>query len=886
VIAFGARGSATSELQDDRQIEAIRKNQAYSGAGNFFGGNPAIYHHASKVIELIKNSRLAEGKKISLTGQSLGGSLAEYAGLRLAIPTFCFNSFPLGVGLQSELGSESLAQADKYVTHISAENDLFSDNKVSRVIDRVVNLFGLKTPGNFGQRFSIPSAYKDTLSTHSYVLGNIMHHLDYDTRCLPKDIIKAENMIDEVLSQLGHYQLTSPELVKEIIIYTIKSSFSPNQSVNLNSFFALDSLNDNDVTFLLASLDFYNQCYKNKFNSKNRHIDCALRAVEHSILIRVNQNPEKKSGFLTFAHPLLAENQFNSLQKHIDRATDNNILYQLTAKSHDAALTSLKNAQLLTVPADDRPLSQNTKKSVLHASLEYNRGTVGGLGVVTRSLLPQQREYGHDARIITPFFSFYQDTLKDEKIEFAAFVEHEFKGKMVKSPIYKVYNGEVKDGKKVKQYLVGSNPKLGSLFDVGEVKDLYANYEHSGSSDRLLYFSSAVAAFAGTYHGLKTKKSFDLIHIHGWHAGAASLLLDTHYNPMREEVGLPPVKRIFQVHLSAEQGIHASTAYNNIGLEASSKFINIHADALNTSDAIVYVSKAAANEAITEAHGWGLHNIALKRHNQGKLVGVTNGITYKNYDPTNASVFGRFALKDLEDPITAKAEAKQYAFEQNLIADPTKPLFMFVGRYSSEKGIDMLPRMVSEIARQGGQTLIMGIETQDAVVSKSVNALKSMAQDSSLNLRFLSKIQEQNALVSDTGIQAGNLIRLATDISLVPSHEEACGLVPMELLSVGALVLTSQVQGLKDTCKGFGDVDSNNQCHTLEDFNSFTYDNSFLHRSNNSVGAIEQAFDYLTHTPAEEKNRVAQRIISSSKQYDWLQENGAIQQMEAAYLQA
>ncbi|MBA2368875.1 MAG: glycogen/starch synthase [Candidatus Protochlamydia sp.] len=714
---------------------------------------------------------------------------------------------------------------------------------------------------------------------------------------LHDDSAKMEDMTVAVLAQIERHTAESSELIKAVLLHVMKSSLDSTQGLNLNIFFQVDTFDDKDAVALFALLHFYNGCYQNEYGSKNRHSEYALRVIEQSLLIRINQCPEKEEQFLTLVSPFLTKDQFDQFQLHLTRVSgDGSIMHQLTAKTQTVALTCLKNAKFLVPCDDNRPEAKKTKKSVLHASLEYNRGIVGGLGVVTRSLLPQQKEYGHDARIITPFFSFYHEALKNEKIEFAAFVEHEFKGSMIKSAIYKVENGEVKNGKKIKHYLIAPTLELGSLFDVGETQDLYANFEHSKSSDRLLYFSSAVAAFAGAYRGRRTKKTFDLVHIHDWHPAAASLLLDTHYNPMRIEAGLPPVKRIFQAHSAPQQGILSASAYKDIGLDASNfittharaNLINIQADALNTSDAILYVSQAAANEAMTEAqaYGWDLHTIALKRHIQGRLKGVTNGITYADYDPANTEVFGRFAMNNLDEAGPAKAAAKHYAFEQNLIADPVKPLFMFVGRYSSEKGIDMLPGLVNEIAAHGGQTLIMGTETQDKSALKTIGELKKMALDSRLNLRILSKIQEQTALVSDTGVQAGNLIRLATDISLVPSHKEACGLVPMELLSVGALVLTSQVQGLKDTCKGLGDTDSNGQCYNLENFNSFTYNNNFFQRSNNSVQAVAQAFVYLANTSAEEKFRVTQRIISSSKQYDWLQEGGAIQQMEAIYLGA
>lgn len=186
IIVFGGKGSSIKDLSVDEQRK-IQTQQNYASVKNFIGFSPLVYEKASQIVDILKNSPLCQNKKVSLAGQSWGGSLASYVGIKQEIPTVCFNSFPLGVGLQWQLGSKALAKADQYITHISAKNDICSDCPWITTLDRLMNFLSVKTPGNFGKRFRIPSAYSDIVSTHYYILGSMMKHLGYDIRSYPKE---------------------------------------------------------------------------------------------------------------------------------------------------------------------------------------------------------------------------------------------------------------------------------------------------------------------------------------------------------------------------------------------------------------------------------------------------------------------------------------------------------------------------------------------------------------------------------------------------------------------------------------------------------------------------------------------------------------------------
>ena len=95
---------------------------------------------------------------------------------------------PIGAGFQFKLGSKALSEADSYVKHLVIKGDFVSDT--SPVPDVILSGLGIRTPGNFGEKYRILSAYKESDKTHNFVLGSMMQHLGYDKRAKPKDVFK------------------------------------------------------------------------------------------------------------------------------------------------------------------------------------------------------------------------------------------------------------------------------------------------------------------------------------------------------------------------------------------------------------------------------------------------------------------------------------------------------------------------------------------------------------------------------------------------------------------------------------------------------------------------------------------------------------------------
>lgn len=550
--------------------------------------------------------------------------------------------------------------------------------------------------------------------------------------------------------------------------------------------------------------------------------------------------------------------------------------------------------ELSKVSKDSRPVMKSDQPQILHASLEYTKAKYGGVGSVAESLVAKQVAAGYDSRIVTPFWDFYQnDPAFIEKAEFKGFINHEFEGKFLKSSVYKVWS---QDGK-VAQYLIHPDPNYTRLFDIGKSVNIYENLPHTFALNRYLFLTSAFAATAALYRGKKSQKNFDILHFHPWTVGLSANIMKEHYNPLREMLGRPPVHTVQHFHSSSfeEQGTFPTSVYKSLGLKIpiSTEFADIQHEGLLYLDMVIHVSKALAEKAVDPARGGAFLKASQYLEKNKRLVGVINGITHKSYDITDQDTYKELAIQrvlrrgmdgkieDSTDYISKKGEVKKVLFDQGVISDPDKPLFVFVGRLSYDKGIDLLPAMVEQIAREGGQCLIMGANSWEP---EEITKLKKYAEKNPSILTVYTELKDQQKCLDNSKVSRGHAIRLASDFFLIPSQNESCGLVGMEALAAGGIIITSQVEGLRDFCLGWGDP-SREETVDDKNFNSFAYSN-IEDRTENACDAIARAMRLYFKLPKEEKNKIIARIVESSRKFDWNTPDGPVDKIIRAYRNA
>ena len=177
IIAFGAVGSGETEVASSDQKQMSQK-QLNAAIYNLIGISSEVFEQAAQFVEEFSKLNAFGNKKIVVVGQSLGGALAQYVGLKHQLTTYCFNPIPLGSAQIKKL-SQFQKLEDKNVCIISCEGDynLISEHWINKVAQRVI-----QTPKFFGNKFTIPSAYKSFSETHNYFMGSLMKYLGYDIR--------------------------------------------------------------------------------------------------------------------------------------------------------------------------------------------------------------------------------------------------------------------------------------------------------------------------------------------------------------------------------------------------------------------------------------------------------------------------------------------------------------------------------------------------------------------------------------------------------------------------------------------------------------------------------------------------------------------------------
>lgn len=192
VVAFGANDSSRSVVNNDALNEKIKSCIAMAVTKNYLGGVPELFKQADVFVKKMREHPHFSGKKITLFGHCVGGGLAAYVGLKQKVETVCLNTVGLGAGLQKEIGKQALKEADRYVTHLSTEKDWASNFPLFNILDKVVGRL-FKTPGNFGKRYEIPTAYKTQQETHRYILGSILEHAGFKGKVSEIREMNADN---------------------------------------------------------------------------------------------------------------------------------------------------------------------------------------------------------------------------------------------------------------------------------------------------------------------------------------------------------------------------------------------------------------------------------------------------------------------------------------------------------------------------------------------------------------------------------------------------------------------------------------------------------------------------------------------------------------------
>ena len=286
----------------------------------------------------------------------------------------------------------------------------------------------------------------------------------------------------------------------------------------------------------------------------------------------------------------------------------------------------------------------------------------------------------------------------------------------------------------------------------------------------------------------------DVLHAHDWQAALSVLYLEAYFRRIPEYAG---IRTLFTIHNVEYQGVFDSHILRDVlalpdemgeTLEHGGS-LNLMKGAIELADRVSTVSPRYAKEITEEAYACGLHRVL--RENAHKLSGILNGIDYGYYDPRSDTAIPAHYTAD---NLTGKAECKA-AFRRavGLRNDPDAPLVAIVSRLVPHKGIDL----VAQLAYQ----LVGSTNLQFVVLGKGEERYESFFRrlEASYKGRVRALIEYDRDL--------SKRIYAASDILLMPSRSEPCGLSQMIASRYGTVPVTRETGGLYDSVKGYGERD-------------------------------------------------------------------------------
>lgn len=425
---------------------------------------------------------------------------------------------------------------------------------------------------------------------------------------------------------------------------------------------------------------------------------------------------------------------------------------------------------------------------VLHVSLEYGMPNqpgivaVGGIGSVLKSLtVAQQQQTDIDSRVIMPYYP----KLQDEPNETQKILEvtHWFNRERVQSTIYKTINSQG-----VVIYLARAAEKYENLFSgLTTAAGIYSDIDKSCKFiERVAYFSGAAAAFAMLGENTYIPH---IVQAHGWGLCFVGKLILEYRKIYGNDQQICSPSTIFTVHSAHNgDGSYDFTEVPDMGVVKADNIISVTKEIAENYDHLVYVSEQLLKESIS--NGSSFKSYIHARYLLGNTSAILNNIHADEFDPAlclpKKFAFDNNAIAD------SKLIIKQYLNENILAATNKqicldKPLTMYLGRYSDEKGIDKLDMAIELTVANGGTFMCMGIGSHPLIL----NLINKYALHK--NVIFFTTRTQQKAY--------GKLARCAADIYFVPSRMEACCLVPMEANLAGAIVVASSVGGLINVVK-------------------------------------------------------------------------------------
>ena len=427
----------------------------------------------------------------------------------------------------------------------------------------------------------------------------------------------------------------------------------------------------------------------------------------------------------------------------------------------------------------------------------------GGLADVVGALTPVLKAQGADVRVILPLYAAIpQEYVNQMKLECEFEVElcwrRQYCG--IKSLEYQG----------VTFYFVDNQYYFGRSYIYGLGGD---EYERFGFFDRAVIDALVHLDFKP-----------DVVHCHDWQTGMIPALLKIQYAqyPFYQDM-----KTVYTIHNLQYQGVFPIKAVQDTlglgdSLFTSDKLecygcANYMKAGLVYADELTTVSPSYADEIQTAFYGERLDGLLRARKDQ--LVGILNGIDVNDYDPAkDPQIYANYDPYHLGGKEICKQELQK---ELGLEVDPTVPLVGIISRLSNQKGFDLIECVIRELMATGIQLVVLG-----------------MGEAKYTNLFSWAESEYPGRLATRFAMnhQLAHRIYAGSDMFLMPSQFEPCGLSQMIAMRYGSVPIARETGGLRDTVLSYNKF--------TDEGNGFTF---FNYNAHDMLHTVRRAVHYYNH---------------------------------------
>ena len=279
----------------------------------------------------------------------------------------------------------------------------------------------------------------------------------------------------------------------------------------------------------------------------------------------------------------------------------------------------------------------------------------------------------------------------------------------------------------------------------------------------------------------------DVFHCHDWQSALVPVLLHTQY---AEDPAFADAATVFTIHNIGYQGLFPPDTLPLLTLPwdlftiTKMEFfgqVNFLKGALVYSDFVTTVSRKYAQEIQTAEFGFGLEGVLRDR--SATVAGIVNGVDYDEWSPqADKYIAAKYSPQDL----SGKAKCKQDLLAAFGVsgADPRLPVIGIVSRFAAQKGFDLIAQVMDRLARE--EMIVVALGAGDKAYEEMFLRLNKQFPQ-----KIAVKVAYDNAIAHK--IEAGS------DMFLMPSKYEPCGLNQIYSLKYGTVPVVRATGGLDDT---------------------------------------------------------------------------------------